>query len=454
MARHLAWLILLWGLVWAGPATADAALTWRSCPAIVPHVSAATLRCATLRPGRAIAGRPVRLALARLQARPHRPSDHPVIVVPGGPGTPAGLDSAGLAAWQGFQQHAGWQRDIVVFDPRSTGQSLPRITCEDGERLAPCHHRLGTATVQALSVSAAVEDLHALVKALGQGPAVFWAQSFGAFVVRALAAEYPGDIQSVLLESPAMPEQGSAAFSTRAIQRAVDTVITRCNARLPCRLGVPSIRTTLAAWLASLDQAPLEIAWATIPYPSRHLVVAADTLLAGLLFASYDPGTAATIAPRLRRAIGNTAALRSLLRPVAELGQTSAAHAPVYWSMRCSLPDPATGSEPSGSAPRLDITAYLDSADHRPACRNWPVANRPALASFRALSGRIVYGGDDIVTPPGLIEATLVDSPALHGVSVAGGGHLPLRQSPCALGYIADWLNDDISAGAGKLCSR
>ena len=166
MARHLAWLILLWRLVWAGPATADAALTWRSCPAIVPHVSAATLRCATLRPGRAIAGRPVRLALARLQARPHRPSDHPVIVVPGGPGTPAGLDSAGLAAWQGFQQHAGWQRDIVVFDPRSTGQSLPRITCEDGERLAPCHHRLGTATVQALSVSAAVEDLHALVKAL------------------------------------------------------------------------------------------------------------------------------------------------------------------------------------------------------------------------------------------------------------------------------------------------
>ncbi|ROO32913.1 alpha/beta fold hydrolase [Salinisphaera japonica] len=452
--RPIAWLIVLLALGSASPAAADAALTWRACPEIEPAVSAATLRCATLRPGHAIAGQPVRLAVARLQARPDRISDHPVIFVPGGPGAPAGLDAAGLADWQRFQQYAGWPRDIVLFDPRSTGQSLPRVACNEGERLAPCRRRLGAATARALSVSAAVRDLHALVEALGQGPAVFWAQSFGAFVVRALAAAYPGDIESLILESPAMHEQGGAAFSARVTQRAVDAVITRCNARLACRLGVPSIRTTLAAWLATLGRAPIEAAWATIPYPSQRLSVAPDTLLTGLLFASYAPDTAPAIAGRLRQALGDTAVLAPLLRPVAALGKTSASHAPAYWSMRCSLAGLRTVAGRSKSAPILDITAYLGPADSSEACRDWPVANKPVLASFHAVSGRLVYGKQDIVTPPDLIETAIVESPALYGVAVAGGGHLPLRDSPCALADIADWLNDEVSARAGKLCSR
>ena len=446
--------MVLLALGWSSATPADVTLTWRACPEIEPTVSAATLRCATLRPGSAIAGQPVRLAVARLQARPNRASNHPVIFVPGGPAAPAGLDAAGLADWQRFQQHAGWPRDVVLFDPRSTGQSRPRIVCDEGEDLAPCRRRLGTATAQALSISSAVSDLHALVEALGQGPAVFWAQSFGAFVVRALAVEYPGDIESVILESPAMHKQGGPAFSARVIQRAVDAVITRCNVRLACRLGVPSIRTTMAAWLATLHQAPIETTWATIPFTSQHVIVAPDTLLTGLLFASYEPAAAPVIAHRLRRALSNTAALAPLLVPVAELGKTSAAQAPAYWSMRCSLADLSAAAEPSKSAPALDITAYLGPVDNNEACQDWPIANKPILASFHTLSGQLVYGERDIVTPPASTESTLVESPALYGVPVANGGHLPLRDSPCELAGIADWLSHDASTGAGKLCSR
>lgn len=419
-------------------------------------VSAAIRRCALFRPGARIGDRAVRLAVVRLQVFPDGPRPHPVVFVPGGPARPAGLSGRAIRDWAVFQQQAGWPRDLVLYDPRATGASRPSVICPPGARptgaaLARCHRLLGQARVDALGVEAQVADLHRLIRALGQGAVVLWAQSFGAHIVRRLVDRHPGDVDSVILESPALIAEPLGRRQSQAIERRMTDIVSNCRSDLRCRLAVPSARVLLSAWTTSLSDQPLIMTHARIPWPARKVMLDARSLHLALLFTGYDKTRDRAVVARLRTALGRPERLWPLLAPVARLAGGGAARAPAYWSSRCSV---LLGASPVPGRVRRASATWSTPVleDPRSPCAIWTVRHAPEPARLATLSGLLVYGLDDPLTPAWRMQAYLRAHPDLSGVAVAGYGHLALRHSRCAQSRVRRWLRHASKTGVVGSC--
>jgi pimeloyl-ACP methyl ester carboxylesterase len=90
-------------------------------------------------------------------------------------------------------------RTVVTYDPRGLGRSTRR---DDRTDHSP--------TVQG-------EDVHALIEALGAGPADMFASSGGAVTAIALVAAHPGDVATLVAhEPPLIPVLPDAAAAERA----------------------------------------------------------------------------------------------------------------------------------------------------------------------------------------------------------------------------------------------
>ena len=423
--------LVILGLLFLAQTVDAGEIRWSSCPDDRPTTSAAAIDCGVYETGDTLSDQPVRLALARLRHRPDRLSENPVIFVPGGPAEPAGLTPGKLSQWQHFQQQAGWPRDIVLFDPRATGKSRPKVACRANESDRACRRRIGASVPAELSMSAAVRDLHGLIEALDQGPAVLWAHSFGSFVVRALAARYPEDISAVILESPADDNQRDTDFADVAAARALERVTTGCGVA-ECGMFVPSPGALVGAWMALLTRRSLTLMTARVPWPSAEHRVTDETLRAGILFSQYHADRRADVVQRLRLALKDEQALAPLVAPVWQLSGSQSATSPAYWAMRCSIAPPLRRSQK---------------------CRHWSAnASVVPMRSASTLHGVVVYANADIVTPSARARALLTHSPGLAGIGVASGGHQPLRVSACAQQRVGAWLARRARPPATSLC--
>jgi pimeloyl-ACP methyl ester carboxylesterase len=60
----------------------------------------------------------------------------PVLYLQGGPGAGAGLNQQGIDRWLNWVELAGLKRDLILMDQRGTGESLPKLNCNDkGEQI-------------------------------------------------------------------------------------------------------------------------------------------------------------------------------------------------------------------------------------------------------------------------------------------------------------------------------
>ncbi|WP_158583533.1 alpha/beta fold hydrolase [Salinisphaera sp. Q1T1-3] len=322
------------------------------------------MRCATLSTGGRLHDEPVRLAVRRLQAFPDKKLAHPVVFVPGGPGDAAGLKGAGLRAWRVFQQRAGWPRDLVLYDPRSTGASRPRIGCppgvtDDDEPLAACFAAVGAETAGRLGLSAQVADLHRLIVALGEGPVTLWAQSFGAQIGFRLAARYPGDVRNIILDSPVLEAEPLGVRTRHAMQARFQALIAHCARLLPCAIRPIGAGALLRGWLDGVAHAPFLLSHAEIPYPAHRLRVDPTTLLTAWLLAGYGPDHDSAVLAALRHALTDRQRLWPTMAGVARLSAGTAMRTPVFWSSRCAVRMPVGPVQDPWLQPPAGLTGYL-----------------------------------------------------------------------------------------------
>ncbi|TDQ53804.1 alpha/beta fold hydrolase [Actinorugispora endophytica] len=116
----------------AVPVAADAGPAWGDCPDLRP-VEGAAAECAALEVpmARGVRGHragTVTIALSRVPARRERQGT--LLVNPGGPGSPGRELAAVVAA--GLPDDLRDSYDVVGFDPRGTGASVPAIACDPG----------------------------------------------------------------------------------------------------------------------------------------------------------------------------------------------------------------------------------------------------------------------------------------------------------------------------------
>lgn len=117
-------------------------------------------------------------------ARTGRKSDHPLVVIPGGPG------AASVALYRGLRRRAATDGlDVIMVEHRGVGMSRHDDT---GADLPP----------EALTVDAAVDDIAAVLDDAHVGSAVVYGTSYGTYLAAGLGVRHPDRVHAMILDSP------------------------------------------------------------------------------------------------------------------------------------------------------------------------------------------------------------------------------------------------------------
>ncbi|MDA3921537.1 MAG: alpha/beta fold hydrolase [Salinisphaera sp.] len=450
---RVAVVVLLWlpsnAFASAAP-VADSRIVWSGCPASLANapVSGARMQCGWLHTGSRIDGQGVRLRVVVLRARPDRDSRQPVVYIPGGPGDAAGLAGAALVRWRRFQQYAAWPRDIVLFDPRATGLSRPRVQCRDSLSAGPppprvvldCSSPSARSSIESLGPMAQASDIARLLDALHVSSADLWAVSYGSRIARTFAALFPARVNALILDSPVTTVGPPSADRRAVVVRALKKLLADCRQRLVCRLQVPSLKATLAEMLAAYDRRAPEVTGADVPRRRWRVRLTPERLLSALALASYRPSQAATTVRQLQK-FASSADLRVLSPLVAGLVRTvdNPGHSRLVFDVtRCAYfrsqdQHRAVRQAPAWLARYLPTSGGEDCAwptvgkvDPDPP---WPL--RPTL---------VIHGADDTVTPARPIAALAQSKRWTLGVLIPGAGHAATLDNRCAQQVVARFI--------------
>ena len=260
--------------------------------------------------------RKVRFPVVRFRAAEPDPNKLPLLHLgAGGPGASMGLEPENASEWL-WVNYAGMTvdngRDLIVMDPRGTGMSTPRLTCNEfiqdaqtafQRNLSPdeearvftysmerCYNRLSEEADLAQYNSAVVaRDVEALREQLDVEQLNLYGVSYASRYALTLARDYPESVRALVLNSAVFPNiiytQKLAQDSINAYQRGFDF----CRKDKLCNSRYPDLQHRLEVLVQTLDETPLTI-------PVKHLyseseypfVLSGQRLLKVLFQALYD----------------------------------------------------------------------------------------------------------------------------------------------------------------------
>lgn len=218
----------------------------------------------------------IQLAVARIHRAGADPAAPPILVLHGGPGgsaltaAPAGL--ARLPALAG--------RDLITFDQRGAGRSLPSLECPEKEKailaalgaaaswrteladnrraVKACRDRLVRSGVDLddYDTPASVADMESIRRAFGVDTWNVYGGSYGTRLALDYARKHPRRVRSLLLDSVYPPDVGGVHRTLSLPDRAVDVLAAACAADPACNASFPALGATIDAAAASFDADP------------------------------------------------------------------------------------------------------------------------------------------------------------------------------------------------------
>ena len=460
------------------------ALVWRSCPQVAPRLQCASLKVPLnyAQPG----GRKITLALTRLPATaPPGQSLGALLVNPGGPGG-SGRTMAAYAG-EGLDPAVAGRYDIIGFDTRGTGASVPALHCDRSffarprpdyipaskaaERAmigrargyaADCQRRYGWLLPYMTSRDMA-RDLDSIRAALGQRQISYFAYSYGTYLGQVYATMFPDRVRRMVLDSIVDPAgvwytdnlEQDYAFQGRI--EAFFSWTARYDASY--RLG-----RSAAAVSQSWHAARRQLAARPVAGPAGPLVGPDefdDTFLAGGYNDQYWPGLAAALASYLHQ--GNAGPLRRLYQQVGKQDENEFA---VYNAVECSdAAWPRSWARWDADARKIYRTAPYEAWDNtwfNAACAFWPVRGprQPMKIGAPGLPGILMLQGTgDGATPYNGALTARRALPTARMVVVTGGGNhgqsLPSPPNTCVNGYLNRYLaSGALPGGTGLVSAR
>src|SRR5215472_9989560 len=301
------------------PRTATAALRWQSCT-----VSGIHMKCASLAVPLDYAhpsGRKITLALSMIPASaPAAKRQGDLLVNPGGPGGSGRY----LAAVVGFGlNHAvASEYNIIGFDPRGVGASLPALHCDPsffaGVRpdyipashaaaqvliaraqayAAGCERRFGW-LLPFMTTEDAARDMDSIRAALGQQKISYLGYSWGTYLGEVYATMFGNRVRRMALDSTVDP-RGAWYADNISQDYAFQGRIQAFFSWVAAHAGFYRLGTTSAQVQQAWYRARARLAAHPIPGPSGPMIGPAefdDTMLQGGYDNSYWPGLATALA--------------------------------------------------------------------------------------------------------------------------------------------------------------
>jgi pimeloyl-ACP methyl ester carboxylesterase len=410
-------------------------------------------------------GRTIRIYFERRsRADRSRPPVSTVLSVEGGPGFSTTADrSARIQLWRPLSG----RRDLLLVDLRGTGRSGPldcpafrRHVLGYGDRTARCAAQLGPAR-DAYDTSQSVQDLAAVLRALGTGRVDLYGDSYGSYAAQAFAIRSPGRLRSLVLDGTYQlpgsdPALADLAASTRSSLRLA------CGRRPECPAGRTDPVRVVARLVARVRRRPI-VGTAPdgdgTPTPAR---VDEGALVQVLMSGFYYQGVWRDVLAAARSAqAGDT---RPILRLAAETVTTDGPNGDprrysesLYLAVIChdyrELWAPSTPVSRRPAAVRSALAAYPAGTfapfsaaawtgtdfEGALACLRWPSPATPdppapPAAPYPRVPTLVLNGDLDNITP--LADATIVARrfPRSTLVDVENAGHVTalLDQNDCA----------------------
>jgi pimeloyl-ACP methyl ester carboxylesterase len=231
----------------------------RACPSPTPSglIDGQNVSCGVLfvrQDRRVRSGRSLELAVTIVRGAA-QPAPEPIVHLIGGPGGSMASYDEVLGTTFGLPLSLAAKRDLILFDQRGVGRSLPRLSCGGDESQAACDARLRAEGIhlesfQTEESAADIEDLRVALKL----PALhLYGQSYGTSLALAYARIFPSGAKTLLLESTS-----SAAFdaaltnSARSFELAIARVFSECRADAACDAAFPGIEARFNELLDAL----------------------------------------------------------------------------------------------------------------------------------------------------------------------------------------------------------
>jgi pimeloyl-ACP methyl ester carboxylesterase len=427
------------------------------------------------RPG----GRKISLALSEVPATAPAAQRQGVLLVnPGGPGASGLSLAAEIAAV--LPANVAAEYDIVGFDTRGVGSSVPALHCDPtffakprpdyvpsspaAEQVlenrakmyaADCEKKFGW-LLPYMTTEDFARDMDSIRAALGQQKINYYGISYGTYLGQVYATLFPHRVRKMVLDSVVDPQGAWWADNVAqdyAFQARMDTFfgwIARYNSVY--RLGATQSQVT-----ATFNAAMNKLETHPISGPSGPLIgpdELSDTFLIGGYSNSYWPYLAAALASYLHH--GSTSQLIGLYKEAGQQGENEFA---VYTAVECSDVNwPRSWAYWNSATRTIYAKAPYEAwgnAWFNAACAFWPVrgAARPLHINGAGLPPILMVQGTlDAATPyaGALVARRLLPSAKL--VVVQGGGNhgqsVSYPPNTCVDGYVASYL------GSGKLPAK
>ncbi|MBO0803174.1 MAG: alpha/beta fold hydrolase [Nocardiopsaceae bacterium] len=451
-------------------------LHWHGCAG---QPSGPGMKCASLRvpldysrPG----GRHLTLALSMVPATAPKSQQQGVMLVnPGGPGA-SGLSLAAQVA-QGVSPSVAADYDIVGFDPRGVGSSVPALHCDPSffhgtrpdyipsgpaaERVlinraktyaGDCEKRFGW-MLPHMTTQDSARDMDAIRQAFGVRQVTYYAFSYGTYLGQVYATLFPGRVRRMVLDSTVDPNgvwwkdniQQDYAFQARM------TAFFGWTAKNDSayHLGATTARVR-AAWYRARDR--LKAHPVSGPGGVR---IAEDSFDDTFLEGGYEDQLWPSLASALSSYL-NSGSDSGIVTDYQEYGaqNENENEFAVYNAVQCSDVNwPRSWAQWNKATKRVYKTAPFqawDNAWYNAACAFWPVKGpaKPLRIDGKGLPPILMLQGTlDAATPyAGARDARRLLPSARMVVVQGSGNHGQSLQYPpdqCVQKY----LNDYLSAG-------
>jgi pimeloyl-ACP methyl ester carboxylesterase len=454
-----------------GTSASEASLHWVACGSS----GGPAMRCGRISvplnyadPG----GRKITLALTEVPATAPASQRQGILLVnPGGPGA-SGTSMAGFVA-QGLSRSVASRYDIIGFDPRGVGASVPSMQCEPSffARARPNYIPAGAAAEQVMinraktyaadcenkygwllphmTTENVARDMDQIRAATGQSKLSYFGYSYGTYIGQVYATLFPHRVHRMVLDSTVDPDgvwYNDNVAQDYAFQGRMNAFLAwMAKYDRLYKLGANSaqVRTSWYEARARLATHPIKNS-AGVP------VIGADEYDDTMLIGGYDngywPSLAAALATYLH--VGGTAQLMTLYNQVGKQSENEFA---VYNAVECAdVAWPRNWAKWNTDVRRVYSTAPVEAWDNlwfNASCAFWPV-HGPAHAltiGARGLPGILMLQGTlDAATPYAGAQDAHQQLPTARMVVVEGGGNhgqsLAYPPNNCVNGYLNRYL--------------
>jgi pimeloyl-ACP methyl ester carboxylesterase len=228
----------------------------------------------------------IRLSVAIFHSTSRSPAQDPLLYLhnsPGGSGSIASALQWAAINFDNFVLPILEKRDLIVFDMRGSGLSVPNLDCQEAVSvyrrdqrgdltavqrraayslaLDTCRERLTSYGIDPADYTtrANAADAQDIIRALGLEQVNLYGVAYGTRLAQTILRDYPELIRSAILDSPIPIEVNYYNEAAARYDQALNALFESCADSPTCSTAYPDLETVFENLAAALDESPLTV---------------------------------------------------------------------------------------------------------------------------------------------------------------------------------------------------